>query len=110
MFLQVSGGFAAKPAREAGAEEGGASGTVRMRDLVMGHEPSDMRKQLRLLSQPKRYDPCGGVRFFAQLCSWGWNGENDTKYWKTSGKRNHDRVIMCCVCRYYIAIRRSLPL
>ena len=66
-FLQVSGGFAAKLAREAGAEEGGTSGVVRMRNLVVGHESTDMRKQLRLLPQPQRYDPCGGVRFLAKL-------------------------------------------
>ena len=60
-LLQVSGGFAAEPAREAGAEEGGTSGVVRMRNLVVGYEPTDMRKQLRLLPQPQRYVPCAGV-------------------------------------------------
>ena len=48
-LLQISGGFATEPAGEAGAEEGGAAGAVRMRNLVVGHEPTDMRKQLCLL-------------------------------------------------------------
>ena len=42
MLLQVSGGFAAEPAGEAGVEEGGTSGVVRMRNLVVG-ESTDMR-------------------------------------------------------------------